>query len=117
MRITTILCSGLLAGFAGNALACDLPKLVVIPAKDQVAAKEAEIRAAAATYFTGIQAYTACVQAELVGAGGDSAPVVVRQVLVARNNAAVAEAQFVMKLFMDNVGPVDGVATDAPAAR
>jgi hypothetical protein len=118
MRITTILCGGILTSLAGSALACDLPKLIVIPPKDQVAGKEAEIRAAAVTYFTAIQAYTACVQAELAGAGGDSAPVVVRQVLVARNNAAVAEAQFMMKLFTDNVGPVDGVATDpAPAVR
>jgi hypothetical protein len=118
MRITTILCGGILTGIAANALACELPKLVAIPPKDQVAGKEAELRAAAATYFTGIQAYTACVQAELAGAGGDSAPLVVRQVLVARNNAAVAEAQFMMKLFTDNVGAVEGVATDpAPAAR
>jgi hypothetical protein len=117
MRITTIVCGGLLTALAGKALACDLPKLVVIPPKDQVAGKEAEIRAAAVTYFTGIQAYTACVQAELAGAGGDDAPVVLRQVLVARNNAAVAEAQFVMKLFTDNVGPVDGVATETAPAR
>jgi hypothetical protein len=113
MRITTILCGGILTGIAGNALACDLPKLAVIPPKDQVAGKEAEIRAAAASYFTGIQAYTACLQAELMGAGGDDAPLVVRQVLVARNNAAVAEAQFMAKLFTDNVGPVEGVSTDA----
>jgi hypothetical protein len=113
MRITTILCGGILTGIAGNALACDLPKLAVIPPKDQVAGKEAEIRAAATTYFTGIQAYTACIQAELTGAGGDDAPLVVRQVLVARNNAAVAEAQFMMKLFTDNVGLPEGVSTDA----
>lgn len=118
MRISTILCGGILTGIAGSALGCDLPKLVAIPPKDQVAGKETEIRAAAVAYFTGIQAYTACVQAELAGAGGDSAPLVVRQVLVARNNAAVAEAQFVMKQFTDNVGPPEGVAADAtPDAR
>jgi hypothetical protein len=38
-------------------------------------------------------------------------------VLVARNNAAVAEAQMMMKLFTDNVGPVNGVATDTAPAR
>jgi hypothetical protein len=107
MRITAIVGGAILSGLAGSALACDLPKLVAIPAKDQIAGKEADIRSAAATYFTGIQAYTACIQAELASAGGDSAPALVRQVLVSRNNAAVAEAQFVMKQFTDNVGPLE----------
>ena len=109
MRITTLIVGGILTGIAGNALACELPKLAVIPPKDQVAGKEAEIRAAASAYFTAMQAYTACLQAELAGAGGDSASAVVKKVLVARNNAAVAEAEFMMKLFTDNVGAVDAV--------
>ncbi len=115
MRTSTIVCGAVLTGIAGNALACDLPKLVAIPPKDQLAGKEAEIRAAAATYFAAIQAYTTCLQTELTEAGGDSAPTLVRQVLVTRNNAAVAEAQFVMKQFTDNLGPVEGAA-EAPAA-
>ena len=109
MRITTLIAGGILTGIAGNALACDLPKLAVIPPKDQIAGKEAEIRAAASAYFTAMQAYTACLQAELAGAGGDSASDVVKKVLVARNNAAVAEAEFMMKLFTDNVGAVGAV--------
>jgi hypothetical protein len=109
MRITTIVCGGILASIAGTAIACDLPKLVIIPPKDQVAGKEAAIRAAARGYFTAMQAYTACVQAELVGAGGDAAPTVVKQALVRRNNAAAAEMQFMMKLFTDNVGAIDAV--------
>jgi hypothetical protein len=116
MRITTIIGGGLLAGIAGSAVACDLPKLAVIPPKDEVAGKEAEIRAAANAYFSAMQAYTACVQAELESAGGDSAPALVKRVLVARNNSAVAEAEFMMKLFTDNVGgaetaPVGGAPT------
>jgi hypothetical protein len=106
MRITTIICGGILAGIAGSAMACELPKLVVIPAKNQIAGKEAEVRTAAGAYFTAMQAYTACIQAELAGAGGDAAPAIVKKVLVARNNAAVAEAEFVMKVFTDNVGPI-----------
>ena len=117
MRIGAIVFGAILSGIASGALACELPKLVVIPAKDQVAGKEADIRTAAAAYFTGIQAYTTCLQAELADAGGDSAPPLVRQVLVSRNNAAVAEAQFVMKQFTDNVGPAEGSAAPAPAAR
>lgn len=118
MRITTIICGSILTGIAGSAMACDLPKLVIIPPKEQVAGKEAEIRASAAAYFTGIQAYTACVQAELAAAGGDSAPAVVKGVLVARNNTAVKEAEFMMKLFTDTVGPIEAVpAGPAPAGR
>ena len=108
MRRTTIICSGIFAGIAGSALACELPKIPIIPPKDEVAGKEAELRTAAAAYFTAMQAYTACVQAELQGAGGDSAPALVKRVLVARNNTAVAEAEFMMKLITDNVGPVEG---------
>ena len=110
MRFTTIISTGLLLGVAGNALACELPKLAVIPPKDQVAGKEAEIRAAANTYFTAIQAYTACVQSELAAAGGDNAPDLVKRVLVSRNNTAVAEAEYMQKLFTENVGAA------APAA-
>jgi hypothetical protein len=117
MRITTIIGGGLLAAIAGSAMACDLPKLAVIPPKDQVAGKEAEIRAAANAYFTGMQAYTACIQAELAGAGGDAAPPLVKRVLVARNNTAVAEAEFMMKLFTDNVGPVEAAPVDPVPTR
>jgi hypothetical protein len=119
MRFTTILCGGLLTGVAGNALACDLPKLALIPPKDQVAGKEAEIRAAANMYFTAMQAYSACVQAELTAAGGDAAPEVLKRVLISRNNTAVAEAEFMMKLFTENVGTAGAAAAPAvaPPAR
>jgi hypothetical protein len=117
MRITTIVCGGILAGLAGSALACDLPKLAVIPPKDKVAGKEAEIRAAASAYFTAMQAYTACIQAELAAVGGDSAPTTVKRTLVARNNAAVAEVEFMMKLFTDNVGPINSVPVGEQTSR
>ena len=106
MRITTIVCCGILTGIAGSALACDLPKLMVIPPKNEVAGKEEAIRAAGRTYFAAMQAYTACIQAELAAAGGDAAPSVVKSVLVRRNNSAAAEMQFMMKVFTDNVGPI-----------
>ena len=114
MRFTTILCGGILTSAAGSALACDLPQLAIIPPKDQVAGKEVEIRTAAAQYFVAMQAYTACVQAELMAAGGDAAPDLIKRVLVSRNNTAVAEAEFMMKLFTDNVGPADPNAGPAP---
>lgn len=118
MRITTIICGGILAGIAGSAIACELPKLVIIPAKNQIAGKETEVRTAAGAYFTAMQAYTACIQAELASAGGEAAPDLVKKVLVARNNTAVAEAEFVMKLFTDNVGPIAAVPVgDAKTER
>ena len=117
MRITAIICGGILSSIASSALACDLPKLVIIPEKEQVAGKDAEIRAAASAYFTAMQAYTACIQAELVGAGGEAAPGILKQILVSRNNAAVAEAEFVMKVFTENVGAIGAQPLEAPAPR
>jgi hypothetical protein len=117
MRFTTIISSALLTGIAGSSLACELPKLAVIPPKDQVAGKEVEIRTAANAYFTGMQSYAACIQAELQAAGGDAAPDIVKKVLVSRNNTAVAEAEFMMKLFTENVGPAETPAAPAAPAR
>jgi hypothetical protein len=115
MRLITIVGVALVTTMCGSALACTLPKLAVIPPKDQVAGKEAEIRAAMAEYSTGIDAYVACVRAELEAAGGDNASDTVKRVLVSRNNAAVAEMEFMIKLYTDNVGPVGpGAPTAAP---
>lgn len=114
MHIGKLVCGGILSGVAGSALACDLPKLVAIPSKDQVAGREAEIRTAANAYFTGMQAYTACVQAELAAAGGDQAPDLIKRVLVARNNTAVAEAEFMMKVFTENVGSASPAGAAPP---
>ena len=117
MRFMTILCSGLLCGVAGSAMACEMPTLVAIPAKDQIAGKEDQIRAAANSYFTGMQAYVACIQAELTAAGGDAAPDLVKRVLVSRNNTAVAEAEFMMKLFTENLGAPQTGPAPTPADR
>jgi hypothetical protein len=111
MRWTTMVLAGALSGVAGTGYACTLPKLAIIPPKAEVAGKEAAINAEANRYFTEMQTYTACVQAELAAAGGDAAPDILRRVLVARNNTAVAEAEFMMKLFTENVAP----AVAAPA--
>lgn len=118
MRITSILTAGILTSVAGAGLACELPKLAVVPPKDEIAGKEAAITADVNRYFTEMQAYSACVQAELTAAGGDSAPDTVKRVLIARNNTAVAEAQFMMKLYNETMGvPAAGAAPAAPAAR
>ncbi|HJR71672.1 MAG TPA: hypothetical protein VKA43_16630 [Gammaproteobacteria bacterium] len=115
MRFTTIVSAGLLCGVAGSALACDLPKLAVIPPKDRIVGREAEISTAANNYFTAMQAYAACIQQEITAAGGDSAPDLVKRILVSRNNTAVAEAEFMMKLYETTFGPANPAA--APPAE
>ncbi len=115
MRFATIVSAGLMSGVAGSALACDLPKLAIIPPKAQIVGNEGPVRAAANAYFTAMQTYAACIQQELAAAGGDSAPDLVKRILVSRNNTAVAEAEFMMKLFETNVGPADPATAASPA--
>jgi hypothetical protein len=60
------------------------------------------------------------VRAELDAAGGDNAPGIVKRILISRNNTAVAEKEFMIKLYTDNVAPiapVDPTAPGAPANR
>jgi hypothetical protein len=103
MKITQLVCTGLLGGIGGTALACDLPPLVAIPPKAEIGDRAPAIEAEVAIYFEAMTAYTACVQAALTAAGGDSAQPIVKAVLVQRNNYAVAEVQAVLKLFNANV--------------
>ena len=112
MRITTIILGGIMSSVAGVSLACDLPKLAIVPARDQMAGKEAEVRAAAQAYFDAMTAYTTCLQAALTAAGGDAAPDLVKRVYVSRNNIAVKEAEFMMKLYTDTASPF-GALSDA----
>jgi hypothetical protein len=104
-----MICATLLGGATGTAFACDMPPLVAIPAAADVAGREDQIRQEMAAYYQAMQAYSACVQAELEAAGGDAAPSLTKTVLINRNNAAVAEVEAVVKLFNENVGPADGV--------
>ena len=108
--------AGSSAALAGSAVACTLPKLAVIPPKDQVAGKEGELTAAMSEYSAGMDAYVGCIRAELDAAGGDNAPTIVRRVLVSRNNTAVAEKEFMIKLYTDNVASA-APAAPAPAGR
>jgi hypothetical protein len=104
MRFATIISSGLLAGVAGNVLACDLPKLVVIPPKEQVAGKEAAIEADTVRYLQQMIAYQACIGQEFQAAGGNNAPDVIKRALALRATAATDEESFVKKLYESNMG-------------
>lgn len=103
-RATNVVGGLLLAAVASPALACDLPKLPVIPAKDQIGDQAPAVTAATSAYFEGMRTYAACIQSALAAAGGDAAPASVKAVLAARSTAAIAEAQAVDKLYQDSVG-------------
>src|SRR5688572_16487809 len=105
MTIRTINVVGgvLLAAVALPALACDLPKLPVIPARDQIGDQAPAVTAATSAYFEGMRAYADCIASALAAAGGDAAPASVKNALVERNHAAVAEAQAIQKLYQDRV--------------
>jgi hypothetical protein len=93
----------LLAASALPAFACDLPTLPVIPEAEQVGDQAPAVSAATGAYFDGMRTYVDCIQAALTAAGGDAAPASVKGVWVKRNNAAVAEAAAVQKLFQERV--------------
>ena len=90
----------LLGSIGSAALACDHPPLPVIPPPDGLSERDKErVQEDVVKYFDGMRVYAGCVQAELTAAGGDAAPSSVKSALVARNNAAVVEAQAVIKLY------------------
>ena len=99
------LVGGVLVGtIAVPAMACDLPRLPVIPAADQIGDQVPVVTAATSAYFEGMRVYADCIAADLAAAGGDAAPASVKAVLVARSRLAVAEAEAIQKLFQDRVG-------------
>jgi len=104
MKTTYVVAAILLCALSSTSLACPLPPLVVVPAKDKVGDQAPAIREAAIQYHDGMQAFTECVKAELDAAGGDRAPTLLKALLITRHNAAVAEAEAVKKLLDANVG-------------
>ena len=64
MLSTRLIVAGLLVSAAGAASACELPKLVVIPPKEEVVGKQEAVRQEYNTYGMAMQAYLACVKAE-----------------------------------------------------
>lgn len=101
MSVRLSVFGSLLLVMSTAAAACDLPALMVIPAAGTVDDFASRRIAEMQRYMTGIREYTACVQAEIA-----AAPESMRDVLIRRNNAAVAEANVVMDLFGERVAPV-----------
>jgi len=100
----------LTCGTASVGLACDLPPLVAIPEKSKVGDKGPQIALEFQQYYEAMKAYSACIQADITAAGGDSAPAITKAVLVQRNNSAVAEVTEVVKVFNASVGGSGGPA-------
>lgn len=87
------------AGLSLNAFAaCEQPSLVIIPDQEDLEGNEREVVEATQAYFEGMQDYVECIQQELESAG-DNPPEIYRNVLVRRNNTAVAEAEAVQTWF------------------
>ena len=103
IRATNVVGGLLLGAVALPALACDLPKIPVIPARDQIGDQAPAVTAATSAYFESMRAYADCIEAALAAAGGDAAPASFKDAMIERNNAAVIEAQAVQKLFQERV--------------
>lgn len=115
MKSTRIVIAGLLVTVAGAAGACELPKLVVIPAKEEAVGKQEAIRQEYNTYGVGMQAYLNCVKAEYDAAGGDKAPQLIKAASSLRMKQGADELNVVKKLYEMNVGTVAPAAAPAPA--
>ena len=132
MRSWLALSTALLLGSGYSIVAaagCENPPLVLIPAAETLSKKEQERKKeqekaaeAMQKYSNAMQAYVACIQEELKAAGGDNAPELTKKVLVARNNAAVAEFEAVDKWYKASagagqVGPPAGPEHGAPEGK
>ena len=106
MRITRILCGVILTGCSGVGFACDMPKLMVIPATEKIAENAQAFYMEWQTYKTAMEAFVTCTRTALEAAGGDNAPALTRSVLVKRHNDAIAELTNMGKLYDERVEPL-----------
>ena len=89
----------LLAGTSMSAHAgCEQPPLVQIPPADAIEGNESQLAEDMEAYFLGMQEYVNCIRTEIDSAGDDASELYL-QVLVQRNNLAVAEAEAVQRWF------------------
>ena len=106
-RLQSAAILGLVVGFAllgaRAASACEMPPLAAVPAAKDVAGKQKDILADVQRYHEAMTAYTDCLKKELMAAGGNDAPPLLKTILVTRYNSAVAEVQAVLKAFDENV--------------
>ncbi len=100
---------GLTVGFAllgaRAVAACEMPPLAAVPAAKDVGGKQKEILEDVQRYHDAMTVYADCLKKELLAAGGNDAPPLMKTLLVTRYNSAVAEVQAVLKAFDENVKP------------
>jgi hypothetical protein len=95
------------------AYACDHPSLVEIPENVEEGRDTERVREATQAYVQNMTAYTECIQAEMAALGDNPTPLQQR-LLVARNNSAVAEVEFMLELYEQRVEPITALQ-GAPA--
>ena len=117
MQITNLVAVALLASVSTTALACEMPRLVIIPDQEAAAGNAAQIRMEVMSYWQAMLAYTGCIRAELNAAGGESAPSLTKAVLVSRNNVAVAEVEAVLTRFRASVGAIESPGPEPQPAN
>jgi hypothetical protein len=115
MNVTKTIVAGLLVTVAGAAGACELPKLVVIPSKEETVGKQDAIRQDYNTYGVAMQAYLGCVKAEYDAAGGDKAPQLIKAASSLRMKQGADELNAVKKLYETNVGAIAVSPGPSPA--
>lgn len=91
-----------------SAYACDHPPLVEIPEEVGQGRAMERVREATQLYMQSMTAYTQCLQAE-IAALGDDAPRLQQALLVARNNAAVAEVEAMLQIYEQRVEPLSSL--------
>ncbi len=114
MTFRVLCCGAVLSLAASYAAACDNPPLAMVPTAEEaedLAQQLPDIRSEVEEYHAAMQEYTSCLQSEVEQAKADGAPDLVQNLLVQRNNSAVAEVEAVVAQFRqlaDNVGEGEG---------
>lgn len=96
-----VLCCGVALGLVAShaAAQCDNPPLVQVPTAGEAEDSEQDLedlQARVQEYHAAMEAYTSCLQAEIDEARAESRSELIQTLLVARNNAAVAEVEAVV---------------------
>lgn len=120
MRSTALFCGAVLGLAASYAAACENPPLAPVPTAQEVenlSAQIQEVQTSVREYHAAMEEYTACLQAEVDRARADEAPDLVQNLLVQRNNAAVAEVDAVVAQFNQLVRTFDSESGQEGAAE
>jgi hypothetical protein len=104
-------------GFATASVACEQPTAVLVPdgktsTREAMLAGQAQVR----TYQAAMDAFLACIDAELA-AEGEKAPDEFKSLMVSRHNAAVAEMEGVAAAFNEQLRAFRAANPTPPATN